>query len=100
MKNFLKMRYINLLAFLFTIALVTLLSGCDDDYPVKEDTPEMITKVILTFTPQGGGSDVIVTASDPDGEGVQNITVDGPISLGANKSYVLDIALINELAQP
>ncbi len=82
-------------------ALVTasLLTSCEDE-PVKEDTPEMITKVTLTFTPVGGGSTVTVTATDPDGEGVQDITVDGPINLTKNVTYTLSLELINGLASP
>jgi hypothetical protein len=84
-----------------TIVLALMMfSGCDNDDPRKEDTPELITKVTLTFTPSGGGSTVVVTAIDPDGEGVQNIAVNGPINLVANKTYVMTLALINELAQP
>jgi hypothetical protein len=84
------------------LVLVTLsfLSGCDTDDPAKEDTPELITKATLTFTPSGGGATVEASATDPDGEGVQDIQVDGPIHLAANKSYTLTIALINELAKP
>jgi hypothetical protein len=84
------------------LAIVALLfcSGCNDDDPKKEDTPELITKATLTFTPSSGGSPVVVTATDPDGEGVQDILVDGPIVLEAAKSYTLAIQLINELAEP
>lgn len=76
------------------------ISGCDDDDPKKEDTPELITKATLTFTPSGGGTAVVVSATDPDGEGVQEIEVDGPINLAAGTSYTLTIALINGLADP
>ncbi len=89
-----------LMSVALAIASLSVISGCDDDDPVKEDTPELITKATLTFTPIGGGSAVVVTATDPDGEGVQDITVDGPINLGAAKSYTLTIQLINELAEP
>lgn len=82
------------------LAFAGFLSGCDDSDPVKEDTPELITKTTLTFTPDDGSSAIVVTATDPDGEGVQDITVDGPINLAANKTYILTIALINELAEP
>jgi hypothetical protein len=84
------------------LAIVSMIfmSACDDDDPQKEDTPELITKATLIFTPSGGGSAVVVTASDPDGDGVQNIAVDGPINLGAAKTYILTIQLINELADP
>ncbi|WP_276374538.1 hypothetical protein [Chryseolinea sp. H1M3-3] len=76
------------------------LSGCDDDDPVKEDVPELITTATLAFTPQSGGNVVTVTATDPDGEGIKGIEVDGPINLEANKTYSMSISLINGLAQP
>jgi hypothetical protein len=83
-----------------TIVSLSVISGCDDDDPKKEDTPELITKATLTFTPSGGGSPVVAIASDPDGEGVQDIAVDGPINLGAAKTYILTVRLVNELADP
>lgn len=82
------------------IAFATLFSACSDDDPKKENTPELITQATLTFTPTGGGSAVIATATDPDGEGVQDLTVDGPIELATGTSYTLTIELINGLADP
>jgi len=76
------------------------LSSCDDDDPTKEDVPELITTATLTFTPSGGGSVVVATATDPDGDGVKDIEVDGPINLVKNKTYTLSISLINGLASP
>jgi hypothetical protein len=85
-----------------SLALVSMsfLTSCDDDDPKKENTPELITEVTLTFTPTGGGSTVTATATDPDGEGVQNLTVDGPINLAVDKTYTLSLELINGLADP
>ncbi len=94
--NTFKIIIISSLAFGLTIFF----SGCDGDDPKKENTPELITKVRLTFTPVAGGTPIIVTATDPDGEGVQDIAVDGPINLQVNKTYTLAIELINELADP
>jgi hypothetical protein len=74
--------------------------ACDSDDPKKEDVPELITKVTLTFTPNGGGSVVVAIATDPDGLGLQPLEVDGPIELAKNTSYSLAITLINELAEP
>ncbi len=74
------------------------LTSCDEDDPVKEDVPELITKATLVFTPSGGGAAVTATATDPDGDGVQDITVDGPINLASGTTYTLTIVLINELA--
>ncbi len=81
------------------IMLSILFSGCIEE-PVKEDVPELITKVTLTFTPTGGGAAIIATATDPDGEGVQNIATNGPIVLQQNQTYTLTLSLINELADP
>lgn len=102
MKNnwFIYMNFPQLLAGMITVASMTFLAGCDTDDPEKEDTPEMITQVTLTFTPAAGGDPVIVTATDPDGEGLQDMVVDGPANLEANSTYTLTLALINELAQP
>ncbi len=65
--------------------VVALLAGCSKDDPMKEDTPELITKATLTFTPTGGGTTVVVSATDPDGDGVMDKidscpTIPGPAS--------------------
>ena len=91
--------HLKLIVLVSAIVTVSFLSGCDDEDPQKEDTPEMITKATLTFTPDAG-TPVVVTATDPDGEGVQDILVDSPINLESNKTYTLSISLINELADP
>jgi hypothetical protein len=100
MKNLFQHSIYISLSFVGLVSMASLLSGCDDDDPKKEDTPELITRATLTFTPEGGGSVVVVTATDPDGEGVQDVTVDGPINLASNKTYRLSLALINDFAQP
>lgn len=75
--------------------------GCDDDdEPVKENVPELITEVRLTFTPNDGGAAVVASATDPDGQGIQPVQVDEPIVLDASTSYSLSISLINGLADP
>lgn len=83
------------------VALITIsmLSGCNSEDPQKEDVPELITKVTLTFVPTTG-TPVVVSATDPDGEGVQSIKTDGPITLQKSTTYVLMIHLINGLAEP
>lgn len=82
------------------IAACTLsFTGCDSDDPQKEDVPELITKVTLTFTPGGGGTPVTATATDPDGTGVQPLATSGPIVLTKGVTYSLELTLLNELAQ-
>jgi hypothetical protein len=85
---------------ILAIGLTSFMSSCGDDDPKKENVPELITEATLTFTPVGGGAAIVATATDPDGEGVQDLTVDGPIELTINTSYTLTIELINGLADP
>jgi hypothetical protein len=103
MKNngLMNMNFLRITCGLLAITSMGLLGSCnDDDDPKKEDTPELITKAALTFTPDDGGSAVVATASDPDGIGVQNIQPDGEITLTKDKTYTLTIVLTNELADP
>ncbi|WP_254092302.1 hypothetical protein [Dawidia soli] len=80
------------------LAGAVVLGSCsDDDEPVKEDVPELITTVELTFTPVGGGDAVKVTATDPDGEGTDELKADGPIALKTGTTYTMDIKLYNGL---
>jgi hypothetical protein len=89
----------SLILLLFTGTLI-FLSSCNDDDPEPENIPELVTKATLKFTPAGGGSVVTVTATDPDGEGVQDISVDGPINLTKGTQYTLSLELINGLYSP
>lgn len=83
----------------FIFICVLLVTACESSDPQKEDTPELITKVTLTFSPASGGTIVRATASDPDGEGVKDIEVDGTINLSVGTTYTLTVSLINELAE-
>lgn len=83
-----------------TLSAMTWMSSCDDEDPVREDVPELITKATLTFAPEDGGPEIVVTATDPDGDGVKDIEVDGSINLIMNKTYLLTLTLVNGLASP
>lgn len=84
------------LSILSLIGMITIFNGCKDDDPEPENIPELITKVILHFTPVGGAP-VVVSATDPDGEGSQNLQIDGPINLVKGTTYTLTVELINDL---
>lgn len=92
-----KKQLFTIVATFLAIGFLGLISGCESDDPVKEDVPELITKATLTFTPSTGTT-VVATATDPDGDGLKNLEVDGPINLVANKDYTLTIELVNALA--
>ena len=82
-----------LLLFGFTI------SGCDDDdEPPMENPEEIITDVTLTFTPDGSSAPIVATATDPDGEGPEDLKVDGDITLNASTNYTLTIELFNDVS--
>jgi hypothetical protein len=54
---------------------------------------------MLTFN-SDGNEPIVVTATDPDGDGVQPVTIDDDIALSANTTYTLGIQLLNTLAAP
>ena len=82
------------------LALATsVLFSCEPKDPEKEDTPELITRVTLTFTPTDGSAVIEVNASDPDGEGVADIAADDDIVLNGSKTYDLSVSLFNDLAE-
>lgn len=92
--------YFKFLVLIIVSGCLITFSGCKNDDPIPENIPELITKVTLKFTPAGGGSVISVTATDPDGEGVKDITVDGPINLLKGIQYTLSLELINGLYKP
>ncbi len=80
--------------------IIFVIQACKNEDPQPENIPELITKVVLSFSPEGGGTILKVTATDPDGGGVQDMVVDGPINLLKNTQYTLSLELINELYLP
>ncbi|GAA4412137.1 hypothetical protein GCM10023187_38780 [Nibrella viscosa] len=77
------------------------LTSCDKAKdPEPADENELITTVSLTFTEQGGGSPQTFTFRDPDGDGGQAPTRFDNISLKANTTYTLTIALLDESKSP
>ena len=93
------MKTLRFICLLLVASSLLFLSSCKKDDPKPENIPEAITKATLTFTPAGGAA-VIVTATDPDGDGPLPRTLSGPVNLVKNVSYTLKITLINELAKP
>jgi hypothetical protein len=82
------------------VALLVLASACvAEDHDDHEHDNEIISRVELTFTPQGGGEALVFAFSDPDGDGGMSGTAER-IELVAATTYALDIRLINELASP
>jgi hypothetical protein len=77
--------------------MLSLATACGSD-DGGEDLPEVITTVVLTFTPPGDGPDIVVEFDDPDGPGGDPATID-PIELTAGE-YGLAIGFENRLEDP
>lgn len=87
--------------------------GCDDDADEEQadeagdtehddhgdDESEVITRVELTFTPDGGGDPIVAAFSDPDGDGGMSGMSDA-ITLAANTMYAMTVTFANELEEP
>jgi hypothetical protein len=69
----------------------------DPDAPPCENEEEIITDVILTFTPVGGGTPVTAAAQDPDGEGPQDLQILDDIELVESTEYILTMELLNSI---
>ena len=91
--------------FCFIISPVLLISlSCKKD-PETPNSTEQITTLIYTLTPvSGGGSTVIYTSRDLDGDGsnppVITYSGDGGDTLATGVDYVGSIELLNELTNP
>lgn len=75
--------------------------GCDgdDDGTGDGEENEVISRVVLTFTPDGGGEPVVATFDDPDGTGTAPGTSD-PIDLTAGATYAMAVEFANSLVDP
>jgi len=108
MKNNLMMRWLNRF-FVGSFLLATmLLVGCGDD-PEPANEEELITTLLVTLTPDGGGNEVTLKFYDADGDGpiapvyTYNPNVAGINSaavLQASKNYSASIVLLNETENP
>jgi len=94
------MKTIKFCAYFLAAALV--FQGCDDDddmMPPIENEEEVITTLRMTFTPDGGGDDIVLEFQDLDADGpdAPTITVN---PLDASTDYSVAITLLNETESP
>ena len=87
----------NLSYFIFSLLITFVCFSCEKDDPVVPDTPELITTLNYTLTPSTGGSTVVLSFTDPDGDGGNNPTIVGG-TLEANQTYTGSLDLLNESA--
>lgn len=80
------------------IAIISLTS-CEKDEPDIPNEEELITTLVYTLTPQGGGAAVEFRFTDLDGDGGDApVIVNG--TLAANTTYNGAITLLNEAETP
>lgn len=87
-------RFKNYLLFGLIVSAAFVSSCGDDDAPPAENEEEVIDLVRLTFTPQGGGTAIVVDATDPDGEGAADFVLEN-IDLNTSTTYTLALELQN-----
>lgn len=83
--------------FLMLFGIVVVMSGCKKEDPTPEDENELITTVQLKFT--DGTTVQTFQWKDIDGDGGAAPTIQN-ISLKANKTYTLDVSLLDESKTP
>ncbi|HHB78652.1 MAG TPA: hypothetical protein ENK85_05410 [Saprospiraceae bacterium] len=91
----------NFKAFLATFVVATLLiTSCKKDKdPVIPNEEEVITTLKYTLTPAGGGTPVVLSFQDLDGDGGNAPVITGG-TLEANQTYTGDMVLLNEQENP
>ncbi|MFK7927556.1 MAG: hypothetical protein AB8H79_05180 [Myxococcota bacterium] len=81
-----------------TLILCLALLGCNDtNTPDPDDEQEVITTVVLTFTPSEGGDPVVARWADPEQDGDPAID---DIELVLGTDYSLDVEFLDEASTP
>ena len=83
---------------LLASAFLILFNSCDDDVVIPNEE-ELITTLIMTFSPDGGGSDVEFRFTDLDGDGGDPPVINNGI-LDTNTTYNVALRLLNESENP
>ncbi|MFT4755335.1 MAG: hypothetical protein ACI85Q_002904 [Salibacteraceae bacterium] len=95
------MKKINLLLAIGMLSMVFLNSCKKDEMedPIIPNEEEVITTLNFTLVPDGGGTPVVFSFQDLDGDGGNLPTITGGI-LDTNASYTCSLELLNELESP
>jgi hypothetical protein len=81
------------------LAAVVWFSACEDDDPVIPNEEEVITTMTYTLVPNGGGTTVVMSFRDLDGDGGDDPVITGG-TLAANTTYSGSLELLNETETP
>ncbi|MFT4661370.1 MAG: hypothetical protein ACJA1H_001261 [Glaciecola sp.] len=95
------MKIINLLLIIGMLFML-FISACkkdEPDDPIIPNEEEIITALNFTLTPDGGGTPIVLTFQDLDGDG-GNDPINTGGTLDANTTYNGSLELLNELEDP
>jgi hypothetical protein len=81
------------------ILIFTILFSACKKTPVVPNTEEVITTLHYSLSPNGGGTPVLLTFQDLDGDGGNAPTITNG-TLEANKTYTGTLVLLNETVSP
>lgn len=83
--------------FAFLLLCTLVIVGCDSDDPDDDGAgeEELITRATLTLTPSEGGTAVVASATDPDGDGA-DFQIE-TITLSANTTYNGTIVVFDDI---
>ena len=81
------------------LLFIIVLASCKKDDPVIPNEEELITTLIYTLTPDGGGNSVVLKFVDLDGDG-GNPPIITSDPLASTTSYTGTVELLNELVSP
>lgn len=85
---------------LIAVGFIVSLGSCNDpEEPEIPNEEEVITTLSYTLTPDGGGTAVVMTFQDLDGDGGNAPTINGG-ELMANTTYSGSLELLNEIESP
>ncbi|MCP9235616.1 type 1 periplasmic binding fold superfamily protein [Lewinella sp. JB7] len=87
--------------FAFVVISLLLIAACgSDDDPILINEEEVITDVTYTLSPVGGGDAVVLSFSDPDGDGGTAPTQIVSGNLSAGTTYEGRIQVLNSASTP
>ena len=91
-----KTQTMSILRSLLLLTAVVLFSRCDTEEPEAENEEELITTLEMTFTPAGGGNEVVFSVFDEDGDGpAAPEYTNGTLSAGTD--YNVSIKVRNDI---
>ena len=91
-----KTQIMSILRSMLLLMAVLLFSQCNTEDPEPENEEELITTLEMTFSPVGGGNDVVFSVYDEDGDGpIEPVYTNG--TLAANTDYNVAIEVRNDV---